>query len=109
MGVKLTELISKKQIEFKDLANKKIAVDFSNSCYQFLSSIRQVDGTLLMDSEGRVTSHLMGTWTRFSNLILQNVKLAIVFDGKPEDLTEKDIVDIYGKTKDWYLYGKTGF
>ena len=33
----------------------------------------------------------------------------IVFDGKSEDLTEKDIVEIYGKTKDWYLYGKTGF
>lgn len=33
----------------------------------------------------------------------------IVFDGTPEDLTEKDIVDIYGKTEDWYLYGKTGF
>lgn len=33
----------------------------------------------------------------------------VVFDGKPKNLTEKDIVDIYGKTKDWYLYGKTGF
>ncbi|MFH2021113.1 MAG: phosphonate ABC transporter ATP-binding protein [archaeon] len=33
----------------------------------------------------------------------------IVFDGTPDNLTEKDIVDIYGKTKDWYLYGKTGF
>lgn len=33
----------------------------------------------------------------------------IVFDGNSEDLTEKVVVDIYGKTKDWFLYGKTGF
>lgn len=33
----------------------------------------------------------------------------LVFDGKPENFNEKDIVDIYGKTKDWYLYGKIGF
>lgn len=33
----------------------------------------------------------------------------IIFDGKPCDLTEKDIVDIYGKTQDWEMYGKIGF
>lgn len=33
----------------------------------------------------------------------------LVFDGTPDNLSEKDIVDIYGKTKDWYLYGKVGF
>ncbi len=33
----------------------------------------------------------------------------IVFEGYPDQLTEKDIVDIYGKTKDWFLYGKTGY
>ncbi len=33
----------------------------------------------------------------------------IVFDGTPKELTEKDIVDIYGATRDWYMYGKTGF
>ena len=80
MGVKLTDIVVRKQIGFEDLANKTIAVDFSNSAYQFLSSIRQPDGTPLMDSKGRITSHLMGTWTRFSNLIQQGIKLVIVFD-----------------------------
>jgi len=86
MGVKLSGLINKKQIDFEYLKGKKIGVDFSNSAYQFLSSIRQSDGTPLMDSKGNVTSHLMGTWNRFTNLMKQGVKLAIIFDGKPPEL-----------------------
>jgi len=82
MGVKLTSILEKKPITFDELTGKTIAVDFSNSAYQFLSSIRQPDGTLLMDSKGNVTSHLMGIWTRFSNLISKNIKLVIVLDGE---------------------------
>jgi len=89
MGVKLSGLINKKQIDFEDLKGKKIGVDFSNSAYQFLSSIRQPDGTLLMDSKGNITSHLMGAWNRFTNLMKQNIKIAIIFDGKPPDLKFK--------------------
>ena len=33
----------------------------------------------------------------------------IVFDNTPEELTDKDIIDIYGETEDWVLYGKRGF
>ncbi len=33
----------------------------------------------------------------------------IVFDNTPDELTDKDIIDIYGETEDWVLYGKTGF
>lgn len=83
MGIKLSEIIPKKEISFNDLKGKKIAVDFSNAVYQFLSSIRQRDGTPLMDKKGRVTSHLQGIFSRFSNLINKGIKLAIVFDGKP--------------------------
>lgn len=83
MGVKLSELVPKKEISFDDLKGKTIGIDFSNACYQFLSSIRQPDGTPLMDSKKRITSHLMGTFNRFSSLISQGIKLVIVFDGKP--------------------------
>lgn len=86
MGVKLNEIVVKKPVSFEELVNKTVAVDFSNSAYQFLSSVRQQDGTPLMDSEGRVTSHLMGAWMRFSNLIQQNIKMVIVFDGKMPEL-----------------------
>ena len=83
MGVNLRDIIPRKEITFESLEGKKIAIDFSNSAYQFLSSIRQPDGTPLMDSQGRVTSHLMGIWNRFSNLMQRGIKLAIVLDGKP--------------------------
>ena len=90
MGVKLSDLVQRKQITFENLIGKKIAVDFSNSAYQFLSSIRQPDGTPLMYSQGRITSHLMGIWNRFSNLMSKGIKLAIVLDGKPPVLKIKE-------------------
>jgi len=33
----------------------------------------------------------------------------IVFSNTPDELTDKDIIDIYGETEDWILYGKRGF
>ena len=83
MGVALTELLLIKDIDVDFLQNKTLVVDSSMWLYQFLSSIRQRDGTLLMDSKGNVTSHLVGLLSRISNLMQQNVKLAFVFDGEP--------------------------
>ncbi|MEK6937197.1 MAG: flap endonuclease-1 [Nanoarchaeota archaeon] len=82
MGVKLGKLLYRNEITFDSLKGKAIAVDFSNYAYQFLSSIRQPDGTLLMDSKGNITSHLMGAWSRFSNLITKGIKLVAVLDGE---------------------------
>ena len=90
MGVKLTGLLPKKELSFDDLKGKRIVIDFSNSIYQFISSIRQPDGTPLMDSQGRITSHLMGIWTRFMNLIRRDIKLIIVLDGKAPLLKVKE-------------------
>ena len=86
MGVALTELLLIKEIDIAFLQNKVLVVDAPMWLYQFLSSIRQRDGTLLMDSKGNVTSHLMGLFTRVSNLMQQNIKLAFVFDGEPPKL-----------------------
>ena len=33
----------------------------------------------------------------------------IVFENTPDELTDKDIIDIYGETEEWVLYGKRGF
>lgn len=90
MGVKLSSIVSKKEVSFEVLSHKRIAIDAMQSLYQFLSSIRQVDGTPLMDSKGNITSHLMGIWTRFSNLLKKNIKLVVVFDGKPPDLKGRE-------------------
>ena len=57
-----------------------------------------------------VTSlHFLEFAKRYATRIIGMREGKIVFDGTVDDLTEKDIVDIYGKTKDWYLYGKVGF
>ena len=86
MGVALTELLLIKEIDLEFLQNKILVVDAPMWLYQFLSSIRQRDGSLLTDSKGSVTSHLMGLMSRISNLTQQNIKLAFVFDGEPPKL-----------------------
>lgn len=83
MGVDLGDLVQKKRIEIKNLTGRWIAVDAFNTLYQFLSIIRQKDGTPLMDSSGRVTSHLSGLLYRTTNLIELGVKVVFVFDGEP--------------------------
>ncbi len=82
MGVDLGDLLAKKKIQIEDLSGRWVAVDAFNTLYQFLSIIRQKDGTPLMDSTGRVTSHLSGLLYRTTNLIEAGVKVAFVFDGQ---------------------------
>ncbi|MBD3253044.1 flap endonuclease-1 [Candidatus Pacearchaeota archaeon] len=88
MGLQIGDIISKKEIGFLDLKNKVIAVDAFNSIYQFLTTIRQPDGTPLKDSKGRVSSHLSGLFYRNINLILNGIKLVYVFDGEAPELKE---------------------
>jgi flap endonuclease-1 len=57
-----------------------------NTLYQFLSIIRQPDGTPLTDSSGRITSHLFGLIYRTTNLMEAGLKLVFVFEGKPSEL-----------------------
>jgi flap endonuclease-1 len=61
------------------------AVDAHNALYQFLSIIRQPDGTPLMDSRGRVTSHLSGILFRVLNFLELGIRPVFVFDGTPPD------------------------
>ncbi|HPR66266.1 MAG TPA: flap endonuclease-1, partial [Methanothrix sp.] len=50
---------------------------------QFLSIIRQQDGTPLKDGSGRTTSHLSGILYRMTNLMEAGAKVVFVFDGEP--------------------------
>ncbi len=86
MGSKIMELFDKQVIDLKDLKGKVLVVDTYNQLYMFLSSIRQADGTLLLDSKGEVTSHLSGLFTRFTRLMREGVRFIFVFDGKPPEL-----------------------
>jgi flap endonuclease-1 len=90
MGLQIKDLITSKEIDINHLINKIVVVDGFNLLYQFLTTIRQRDGTPLTDSKGNVTSHLIGLFSRTSNLLSKGVKLAFVFDGKPPALKEKE-------------------
>ena len=90
MGVKLTDLLKPKKIELKDLKDKVIAIDASLFLYQFITTIRQRDGSLLKDSNGNVTSHLSGLFSRTVNLMRNGLKLVYVFDGEMPELKRKE-------------------
>jgi flap endonuclease-1 len=91
MGVNLGNIIVKKEIDFSYLKNKKVAVDAFNCLYQFLASIRGADGTPLKDSNGNITSHLQGLFSRSLNLMSKGIKLVYVFDGEPPELKYSEI------------------
>ena len=66
------------------LSGKKIAIDAFNTIFQFLSIIRdRQTGQPLMDSKGRVTSHLSGLLYRTANFLQAGIKPIYVFDGQP--------------------------
>lgn len=91
MGVNLRDIISHEPLEFEQLRNKTIAIDALNSIYQFLASIRQPDGTPLMDSHGNTTSHLSGLFYRTGRLLKLGIKPIYVFDGEPSKLKRKEL------------------
>ena len=86
MGLNIREIIPRREIEIAELRGKTVSVDAYNILYQFLSTIRQPDGTPLMDNKARITSHLSGLFYRNINLIAEGVKLIYVFDGEPPKL-----------------------
>jgi flap endonuclease-1 len=90
MGVALRDIIVKKEVSLSDLQDRRLVVDSYNVLYQFLATIRQVDGTPLMDSKGQVTSHLVGLLHRSTRLMQRGIKLAFVFDGKAPDLKRRE-------------------
>lgn len=89
MGLQIGDIVPRNNISFSDLKGKIIAVDAYNAIYQFLSSIRQPDGTPLMDSQQRVTSHLSGLFYRNVALLSEGIKLIYVFDGEYHELKGK--------------------
>ncbi|PTD93465.1 flap endonuclease-1 [archaeon SCG-AAA382B04] len=91
MGTEIGDLLEKQEIEFEGLHGKKIAIDAYNTLYQFLSIIRQPNGTPLKDSKGRTTSHFSGLFYRTINLFEKGLEPIFVFDGKPPELKNKTL------------------
>lgn len=91
MAVDLGKLVYKQKITLDDLRSKVVAIDAYNVLYQFLSNIRQPDGTPLMDSKGNVTSHLSGLFYRTIEFLNHGIAPIYVFDGIPSMLKQKTI------------------
>ncbi|WP_321423388.1 flap endonuclease-1 [uncultured Methanobacterium sp.] len=89
MGVKFKDIVSPEEIRFEDLDGKVVALDAANVIYQFLSSIRQIDGTPLKDQNGRITSHFSGILYRTSSLVEKGIKPIYVFDGQSSALKKE--------------------
>jgi flap endonuclease-1 len=91
MGVDLGELFTKEQCSFEDFKYRIVVLDGNNILHQFLSSIRQRDGTPLKDAQGRITSHLSGLLYRTANLVQARIRPVYVFDGIPHPLKARTI------------------
>lgn len=86
MGTQIGSLLTKNPVTYEELSGKVIAIDAYNTIYQFLSAIRQKDGSLLTDTSGNPTSHLTGLLSRISKMRDANIKPFFIFDGKPPQM-----------------------
>ena len=91
MGVDISALLETSEVELKTLKGRMLAVDAFNVIYQFLSNIREYDGSPLKDKQGNITSHLSGLFYRNISLLETGVVPVYVFDGKPPALKDKTI------------------
>ncbi|TAL47516.1 flap endonuclease-1 [archaeon] len=92
MGVAISQLIPKKEIEFEHLRGKIVAIDALNTIFQFLSVIRdRMTGEPLKDHKGNVTSHLSGLLYRTTNMLEAGIKPVFVFDGKYPEFKKKTV------------------
>ena len=91
MGVKFKDIVTPEEISLKDLEGRTVAIDAYNTIYQFLSGIRQRDGSPLMDQNGNVTSHLSGILYRTSSIVDKGIKPIYVFDGDSSEHKAKTL------------------
>ena len=91
MGVKFKDLVVFEKVSVGDLAGRTLVVDGFNMLYQFLTTIRSRDGSVFTNHTGETTSHLIGLFSRVSNLMQKGVRLAFVFDGEPPELKHREL------------------
>ncbi len=109
MGLQIGEIVPRRELRLSELKGKIIAVDAYNAIYQFLSSIKQPDGTPLLDSQKRITSHLSGIFYRNVSLLGEGMKLVYVFDGEYHELkgrTQENRGDVKREAREKYEQAK---
>ncbi|VVB98357.1 Flap endonuclease 1 [uncultured archaeon] len=91
MGVAIGDIVPRHTTTLEALSGRIVALDAFNILYQFLASIRQEDGTPLMDFKSRPTGHLSGLFYRNARLIENGIRPVYVFDGAPPSFKQKEI------------------
>src|SRR5438093_12910821 len=88
----LTPILKREQTSLKALKGTSFAIDASIEIHRVLRPVRHPDGAPSTDSQGRVTSHLIGLLTRNSRMIADfDMKPVFVFDGKPNPLKRRTL------------------
>lgn len=103
MSVDLSKLSIRNKISIDELNGRVIAIDAFNVMYQFLSIVRQSDGTPLHDSHGNVTSYLSGIFYRTIEMIEHGIKPIYIFDGIPPKLKARTISARIARRKKAYV------
>ena len=109
MGVKLQNIIVRKNIEFQDLKGRIIAVDAPNIIMGLFNFARKnPDGTyagLILDRTQRPISHLYGLLYRINFYYSKDVFVIFCFDGKVSELKRvitKDQLKDFIFSERWY-------
>jgi flap endonuclease-1 len=109
MGVKLQNIIVRKNIDYQNLAGKIIAVDAPNIIMGLFNFARKnPDGTpvgLIMDRTQRPISHLYGLLYRINHYYAKKIFPIFCFDGKVSELKRlitKDQLKDFIFTQKWY-------
>ena len=93
MGTNLGSLVKpvRKIMDLIAFQGRMLTVDANNILYQFLSIIRERDGTLL-NWNNVITSHLIGLFYRTTRLITDfGIRFVFVFDGEPIELKRAEL------------------
>lgn len=102
MGIKgLAKLLSDeapdciREVEFKSLHGRKIAIDASMAIYQFLIAVRSggpnQQAMMLTNAEGETTSHIQGMFNRTIRFLTEGLKPVFVFDGKAPNMKSGEL------------------
>ncbi|MEI8364213.1 MAG: hypothetical protein WCF78_02045 [archaeon] len=91
MGIAFSGLIDSCKVKFdlNNLKNKRLGFDAYNVLFQFVTTIRGIDGESLKNERGEVTSHYSGLFYRLMNISKYTTDITFVFDGVSHELKGK--------------------
>ena len=84
-----------REVEFKSLHGRKVAIDASMAIYQFLIAVRSggpnQQAMMLTNADGETTSHIQGMFNRTIRFLTEGMKPVFVFDGKAPQMKSGEL------------------